>query len=48
VSATWEVAIVRDMVLGFLQTIFFALMVVVVLGLVMLLVNYLAAPVVGA
>jgi hypothetical protein len=47
VSATGEVVIVKDVALGFLQTIFFVLIVVAVLGGVMLLVNYVAAPALG-
>jgi len=39
---------VRDVVLGFLQTIVFALIVVALLAVTMLLANYLAAPVAGA
>ncbi len=39
-----EVVIVKDAVVGFAQTIVFVLIVVAVLGGVMLLVNYLAAP----
>jgi hypothetical protein len=35
---------VKDMGLGFLQTIIFVLIVIAVLGGVMLLVNFLAAP----
>jgi hypothetical protein len=46
-SATGEVAIVKDVGLGFLHTIVFALIVVALLGGVMLLVNYLAAPALG-
>jgi hypothetical protein len=42
-----EVAMVKDMALGFLQTFLFAIIVIVVLGGVMLLVNYLAAPAFG-
>lgn len=38
---------VKDMALGFLQTFLFAIIVIVVLGGVMLLVNYLAAPAFG-
>jgi hypothetical protein len=42
--STSEVTTVRDIGLGFMQTILFVLIVVIVLGGVMLLVNYLAAP----
>ena len=43
-SPTGEVAIVKDAVVGFFQTVFFLLIVFVVLFGVMLLANYLAAP----
>jgi hypothetical protein len=43
-SSTREVASVRDLVIGFLQTIFFLFIVFVVLFGVMLFTNYLAAP----